>query len=158
MIDTDSFDMYIEKQNLADESLISFLKDTNYAEKNLESYQLYLKNSANSMTFFQKAVKKTGTVLKSLGGTLASMAIMWAASELISLAVKGIDTLIYKSENAIKAAEEAQDAIKSIKSDLDSMNKTIEDPATKFAELSNGVDTIVGSLQNLVQVEKGLKR
>lgn len=208
MIDTDSFDMYIEKQNLADESLISFLKDTNYAEKNLESYQLYLKNSANSMTFFQKAVKKTGTVLKSLGGTLASMAIMWAASELISLAVKGIDTLIHKSENAIRAAEEAQDAIKSIKSDLDSMNKTIEDSAARFAELSEGVDrfsgknlhlstdeyseflqisnslaelfptlsrnytengdaiiqlsggvdTIVGSLQNLVQVEKELKK
>lgn len=208
MIDTDSFDMYIEKQNLADESLISFLKDTNYAEKNLENYQLYLKNSANSMTFFQKAVKKTGTVLKSLGGTLASMAIMWAASELISLAIKGIDTLIHKSENAIKAAEEAQDAIKSIKSDLDSMNKTIEDSAARFAELSEGVDrfsgknlhlstdeyseflqisnnlaelfptlsrnytengdaiiqlsggvdTIVGSLQNLVQVEKELKK
>ena len=202
------FEGFIKDSNLADESIISFLKDTNYATKTLENYQLYLKNSANSMAFFQKAVKKTGTVLKSLGGTLASMAIMWAASELISLAVKGIDTLIHKSENAIKAAEEAQDAIKSIKSDLDSMNKTIEDSAARFAELSEGVDrfsgknlhlstdeyseflqisnnlaelfptlsrnytengdaiiqlsggvdTIVGSLQNLVQVEKELKK
>lgn len=79
------FEGFINDSNLADESLIAFLKDTKYAEKNLENYQLYLKNSATSMNLFQIATKKAGAALKSLGGTLASMAIMFVVTEVISL-------------------------------------------------------------------------
>lgn len=33
MIDNDVFDDYIKEQNLADESLVKFLKDTNHSKK-----------------------------------------------------------------------------------------------------------------------------
>lgn len=193
---------------VSDDTLNKFLEDWDGSGDIQKAFQLHLKNSATSMNLFQIATKKAGAALKSLGGTLASMAIMFVVTELISIAVKKIDEAIHASENAIKAGEEAQIKIDEIRNDMKSMNSTIEESAKKFAQLSQGVDmlsgknlslntddyneflkisnnlaeifptlsrnytengdaivqlsgdvdTIVSSLQNLVQVEKDLKK
>ena len=205
---SNGFKGFIKDSKLADESLISFLQDTEYSEKTLANYQLYLKNTTKTTTLFQHATKAAGTALKTLGAVFANMIISWAIGEIISLTVQWIDNLAHAAENSIKAGEEAQDEIKAIKSELESMNKTVSDSAERFSELSKGVDrfsgknlylsteeyseflqisnnladlfptlsrnytengdaiiqlsggvdTIVGSLQNLVQVEKELKK
>lgn len=81
----DNMDRWIHQNKLADESLIKFLTDTKYSEKTLANYQLYLKESANSMNLFQRAGKAAGTAIKSLVATLGSMVAMWAIGEVISL-------------------------------------------------------------------------
>lgn len=83
----DNMDRWIHQKKLADESLIKFLRDTEYSEKTLENYQLYLKNSANSMTLFQRATTTATTIGKKFIATLGSMAAAWAISEVISLAI-----------------------------------------------------------------------
>lgn len=81
---TTDYEDFIKKNKLADETLISFLQDTKYGTKDLASYQQYLKESSQSMTLFQRAGKAAGGVIKSLGATLGSMAVMWAIGEAIS--------------------------------------------------------------------------
>ena len=89
-----------EDLGVADKSLIEFLTDTEYSEKTLENYQLFLKNSANSMTFFQRATTTATTIGKRFIATIGSMAAAWAISEVISLAIKGI--LPYQTLKMVK--------------------------------------------------------
>lgn len=94
------FDDFIKNNELADKSLIEFLTDTEYSEKTLENYQLFLKKSANNMTFFQRATTTATTIGKKFIATLGSMAAAWAISEVISLAIKGI--LPYQTLKMVK--------------------------------------------------------
>lgn len=111
---------------VADESLIKFLQDTNYAEKNLANYQAYLKSAGQTTTAFASGVQKAGSVLKSLGATLASMAIMWGIGKLIELAITGIDNLIHKSEKAKEAMEQAFSDYDSAKEQSESTHEQLE--------------------------------
>lgn len=83
--DEKKFDSFVKKMNLADETLISFLQDTKYGTKDLANYQLYLKESSQSMTLFQRAGKAAGNAIKSIGAAIGSMAAMWAIGEVLSL-------------------------------------------------------------------------
>ncbi len=84
----DNYDDFIKSNNLADESLISFLKDTNYSKKDLASYQQYLKDTGKAATTFASFTKKASSAIKSLGAALASMAAMWAINKAIEITAK----------------------------------------------------------------------
>lgn len=83
-----TFDNFIEKNKLADETLIAFLQDTAYGEKTLANYRLYLQETANNTTAFQRITTAAETAVKGLVATLGSMAVMWAIGEVISLIVE----------------------------------------------------------------------
>ena len=48
---------------------------------------MYLRNSASATTVFSRGLKTAGTVVKSFVATLGSMAVAWAVSEVLSLAI-----------------------------------------------------------------------
>lgn len=60
-IKVDNWDKWIKSQNLADESLINFLKDTEYSKKDLASYQQYLKDTGKSTSTFTTLTQKAST-------------------------------------------------------------------------------------------------
>lgn len=70
------------------------------------------------MTFFQRATTTATTIGKKFIATLGSMAAMWAISEVISLAIKGIDRLAnaekYAEERLNKLKEKGEEAAKAI--------------------------------------------
>ena len=135
-----TFDNFIKKNKLADESLIAFLQDTEYSEKTLENYQLYLRNSASATTVFSRGLKTAGTVVKSFAATLGSMAVTFLVSEAISLAISAIDKYINRVKYAKEAVEEFSESIKQEKDSLSSQNKWIEENGTKYKELAESVD------------------
>lgn len=117
MIDANVFDDYIKNQNLADESLIAFLKDTNYGKKDLVSYQQYLKDTGKATSTFTDFTKKAGTVLKSFGAALGSMAVNWVISEVFELAVTAITNYINRVEIAREKLEETTSELQSVESE-----------------------------------------
>ncbi len=149
------FDDFIKNNKLADETLISFLQDTEYSEKTLANYQLYLRNSANSMTLFQRASKMASTAMKTFGATLANMGIAFLASWSISKIVSGIDHLINKTkyeaealEEIVQKAETAKSEFKSIKDELDSTKDKVDEVSKKYAELAQNVGKLGTLNQN----------
>lgn len=122
-----AFEDYIKNNKLADESLISFLQDTEYSEKTLANYQTYLKNSANGLTLFQRAGKSATTVAKSFAATLGSMAVMWAAGEAFTLIVTAIDKFTLTAEEAKDAANDFSSSYNDLKSELSSNSTKIAD-------------------------------
>ncbi len=136
------FDNFIKQSKLADKSLISFLQDTKYGTKDLANYQLYLKESSQSMTLFQRAGKAAGTAVKSLVATLGSMAAMWAIGEVISLIVSGLDKLVNSAKYAKEAAEGFSSSYETLQKDISDNSSKISELNAKYQELSEGVNNL----------------
>ena len=76
------FEGFIKDGNIADESLISFIKTTDSSKISLANYQSYLQSTAKQTTTFATITQKAGSALKTIGGaflsTFANMAVMYA--------------------------------------------------------------------------------
>ena len=77
-ISVDNWDKWINKNNLADKSLIDFLKDANYSAKDLANYQQYLIDTGKSTSAFTSFTKKAGAALKYFCAAMSSIAITLA--------------------------------------------------------------------------------
>ena len=136
----DNMDRWIHQNKLADESLIKFLRDTEYSEKTLANYQQYLKNSANSMTLFQRASKAASLAAKSFVAALSSMAIMWAVTEGISLLIKGVSKLNEKFNETIQLNKEIEKLNKSYdknKQSIEDINTSLDNNLKRIKELQS---------------------
>lgn len=134
------FENFTKQSKLADESLIEFLTNTEYSEKTLENYQLYLKNSANGLTLFQRASKAASSAAKSFVATLSSMAVMWAITEGISLLIKGVSKLNEKFNETIQLNKEIEKLNKSYdknKQSIEDINTSLDDNLKRIKELQS---------------------
>lgn len=165
---------YAKGLDIADESLINFLNDTSYAEKNLASYQSYLNKTSSITSKFSSFTSKAGSVLKSFVSSLLSMGANMLAGFAIGAVISGVVTLIdnyiHKSEEMIQAGEEARSSIQSTfdefssaKTSLTDLGKSFADNAdditntgsaidalaNKYVELSQGVNTLTNANKSL---------
>ena len=134
------FDGFIKNNKLADESLINFLNDTKYSEKTLDNYKLYLKEAGSQTSWFGNMTSKAGSVLKSFGATLGSMAVSWAISEVISWAATAIDNYVNRVKYAKEALDDFSSSVKEQEDSLSSNKQWIEQNGDRYAKLAKGVD------------------
>ena len=139
------FENFIKQSKLADESLISFLQDTEYSEKTLANYQLYLKNTAKTTTLFQRATKAAGTAIRTLGAAAANMAIAFAGAWLFSKAIDVVDKIIHRTERISEAAEKAKSNIRELNNSFNEKKQNVSDISKRYAELAQGVNQINGA-------------
>lgn len=89
-----------------------------------------------------------GATLRTIGLQAVTIALNTALSMGISFIISGvvsaISAWIHKTENMIKASDEALSKINSINDELKSNQKTVSDSAKRFAELSQSVDQLTG--------------
>lgn len=153
----DEIEEWIEKLDLSDESLKTFLEDWDGSGDIAEAFQAHMQQSAQSMTLFQRGAQLAGTALKSFVALATNMALSFGASFVISKVAEGI-TWVYKQISG-KAAEEAKQKIKelgeeaqssidSIISSLEENTKTINDVKQKYAELAQGINNLGKVSQN----------
>lgn len=154
VISNNKFDKYVNKNKLADESLIGFLKNTNYVTKDLTSYQQYLLDTGQATSTFTALTKKAGSILKSFGAALSSMAIMWGIGEAISSVVGVIDKAIVTNEeyleqqkDIISKSEEIISSTSSEISVLENLSKKLKETngnKTEMLALSEEINEILG--------------
>lgn len=165
---------YAKGLDVADESLINFLNDTSYGEKSLASYQSYLNKTSSVTSKFSSFTAKAGSAIKTLGSTigasLLNMGIGMAVGAGVSLIFTAIDDYIHKSEKLIEAGEEAQSSIQSTfdefstqrdglielgksfsdnASEITNTGSAIDAVASKYTELSKGVNSLTNANQSL---------
>lgn len=104
-----NFQDFIKENELADESLVNFLEDVDIKDKSLERYQQYLKDTGKATSMFSGFTQKATSVLKSFGAAMASMAVMWAIGEIVSLVVKGFDNLAHSAEHCKEWVDRQKD-------------------------------------------------
>ncbi len=99
-----------------------------------------MKQSANSMTLFQRAGKAAAGVVKSLVATLGSMVVNWAIGEVLQLVITGVDHLVNIEKYAKEALDDFNDTVKEQQSSLSSQKDWIDKNGEQYEKLANGVD------------------
>ena len=155
------FNNFITQQNLADESLIAFLRDANYGTKDLASYQQYLKDTGKATSTFSILTSKAGTVLKSFSAAMASMGFNWIIVSLIGLAVKFVDDMHTTLEEQQEITEKLKGELSEIQSEISSVNSELKTTTDRINEL-NSKDSLSfieqEELKNLIATNKELER
>ena len=131
---------WVEDLNLSDESLKKFLKDWDGSGDIQEAFTAHLKNSANSMTFFQRATTTATTIGRKFIATLGSMAVMWAVTEGISLLIKGVSKLNEKFNETIQLNKEIEKLNKSYdknKQSIENINTSLDDNLKRIKEIQS---------------------
>jgi hypothetical protein len=134
------FNRLCKKYKVADKDLKNFLKTWDGSGDIQEAFAAHMKKSTEGLTLFQRAGKATGTVIKSLGATLASMAVSFAITEVISLVATVIDNLAHKAEYAKDRLDEFNTSVKDQQDNLSTQESWISENGKQFEELSKGVD------------------
>lgn len=129
-----NWDGYIKGHQNASESLKSFLKDTDYAEKSLTNYNSYLEKTGKTTSKFSAIADKATSVVKSIGSVAANMAIGAGVGFLISSVIDGITYLATYNE---RMAESAQN----ITSAWDESNTSLNEQISKYKELKSQLDS-----------------
>lgn len=149
------FDDLCKQYKVADKDLKDFLKTWDGSGDIQEAFTAHLKNSANNMTFFQRATTTATTIGKKFIATLGSMAAAWAISEVISLAIKGIDRLAnaekYAEERLNKLKEKGEEAAKAIDELNDkfkSHTETVNKAGSTYAKYAESIHNIGKSTQS----------
>lgn len=134
------FNRFCKKYKVADKDLKVFLKTWDGSGDIQEAFTAHMKQSANSLTLFQRAGKAAGTVIKSLGASLASIAVSFAITEVISLVATGIDHLAHKAEYAKDRLDEFNTSVKDQQDNLSTQDNWIKEYGKKYEKLAEGVD------------------
>lgn len=153
---------YAKGLDVADESLISFLKDTSYTEKSLSNYQNYLSQTTSITSKFTSFTSKAGSAIKSFGKSLGANLLNMGAGMLAGVAINGIisgvDYLIHYQDRLIEKGEEAKNSISetfseftTVKSSLDSLGTSFADNADDITSTSGAIDVIAQKYSELSQ-------
>lgn len=104
------------------------------------------KDAPNQLRNYQKSL--IATTVKTTALRAATMLLQGAlfaiAGIIITKVVTAISDWVHANERAIETGEEAKRTISDINNTLNTQQKTIQDSAKRFAELSQGVDQLTG--------------
>ena len=92
-------------------------------------------DASNNLTLEAKAASVGMEALAMAGNLIVS----WAVIEVISLIIKGLDSLINAEDKAIEKGNKALSEIQSLNEEIKDINKTIGDNEDKYTEYAKGV-------------------
>ena len=150
------FDKFCNKFKIADTELKSFLRTWDGAGDVTEAFQAHLQKSTEGMTTFQRVAKSAGSVIKSLGASLASAGLTMLASFAVSKAIEGISYAMNYSKNLSEAAQSAGEAIKQTDSDIDSYKDKITELQGVLTDHSSTVEEVASAKQQLLDIQSEL--
>ena len=122
MSSCEDFDALAKSFGITNKEVINFAKNTEPAEINLSNFNAKMQESVKSSSKFSSVISSVG---KTVLSTFGNIAIMYAASLAINLAVTAIDNYIHRTEKLIEAGEKAQNTIKEIYDTYDSKVSTV---------------------------------
>ena len=119
-------DAFIERTNLSDESLKSYLKTVESGNATFDGYNKYV-NKTNALISLTGVKAKATAIGVGLLNTALSMGISLLAGFIISEVIKGIDNYIHRLENAKEALENTELELESVDSELLSVKEKIKE-------------------------------
>lgn len=133
-----------------DSELIGLLHDVDTGNKKFKDIEAY----SSKATF---SVSKLGLAFKNLATNIAIMAAIQIA---VNIAATAIDNYIHRVEKAREALEESNSAYKSSTTELESLNKQLDETADKITALESDGITIVNEdeYNQLVETNEELER
>lgn len=142
--------------------LIEYNSNTELGSQNLANFAQSQQTVIQGTTKFGAALKTAGNVAKTFVGTLGNMAIAMAASWAIGKVFEAIDDYRHRSENIIKAGQEAKDSIDNTFKSFEEGKQSIMDLGSSFGDqteqIKNTGDAIDQVAEKYVELRKGVNQ
>lgn len=122
--------------DIALKAYVASVDDGNYS---LAGFQKYIQQHNSSIEASGIAAK-----VAAVGHQLLNAAISMGISFILSTAISAIVEYAHRQEEIAEAANQAEDAIRSLSDAFRTDSKTVTDYAERFAELAQGVDMLTG--------------
>ncbi len=143
------FDSFIKNGNIADQTLLNFVKNTDKSKLTLHDYQQYLDNVSQSTSKFAKTTSTLKNIAGVAGSFLLNAGVSFAIEKGIELAVKGLDKLIVTSDEMIQKGHEAQESIQTQSKAYTEQKNSLEQLTTRYGELAKGVSIAGNQIKNV---------
>ena len=142
----------LEDPDGVDEEFMNFIDDVDLSGDVFEQYQVHLQETANSTTAFQRITTAAGNAIKTLGAALASMAVTFLVSELIS----GIYQFAQASKDIANSAQEISSKFKDTEKDISSYKKKVEELQGTINDSSSSIDDVTKAREELMTIQDEL--
>lgn len=136
-----SADAFIERTNLSDEAMKSYLHTVENGNATFSGYTQHVNTASKSISIMGIKAKATSLLLgglKAAAGMLVTTLLAMAIGKLI----EGFDYLINRSERIAEAAEIARDKIDELNNAFKENKDTVDDIKKRYAELAQSVDLL----------------
>lgn len=145
-------DDFIKQNKIADETFKEWAKTVKQSEFTLDNYKQYLKDTSKQTSVFTNFTSKAKTALKSLGASLASMAVNTAITIFVSSLIKlsqVSDEVAEKASNLGESYNDTKSSIEDYKNKVEDLYKTINDS-------NSSVEEVTEARKNLMSVQDEL--
>lgn len=117
----------------------------------LEQYRTHIQDAANNTSVFSNMAKAAGGVLKSLGSAALNAGIEMAITFALQQAITLISDYIHKTENLIKAGEEAKSSIKESYSSYSDLQSSVMDLGKSYADSADEIETTGDAVDSIAK-------
>lgn len=138
--------------------LIEYSSNVEASKQDLGEYAHSQQKVIQGTTKFKSVLTSVGNVVKSVGASMLSMGISAVASWAIGKTFEGIYNWIHKTDNLIKASEEAKDAIDSTFKSFEDGNTSIKDMASGLSDSTEQIKTTSDAIDSIGQKYAELKQ
>ena len=141
------FSSFITDSKLTDETLIKFLRNTNYATKNYETYKQYLKDTAAPSTNSTPPPnptppsKKSGNFLSTIKTSLSRMGIEAAISFAAETVISSLSDAIQRRKRLEESGKNITNNFGSLQDNYSQDSSTLSALQSEYDTLSEGVDS-----------------
>ena len=141
-----------------DRTFIELGQDVANGAMTLKDFNAIAESTSNTSSRFSSILSGLGGVAKTVGSAMLNMFAMWAISEAIGLAIKGMDNLIHMNEIAIENGEKAQSKITEAYDAYNTKVNSITDISKKYADQTTEINTTADAVTNLATKYTELKK
>lgn len=106
------------------------------------SYRQDMRENSKATSELASSAKKSSSILGEFRTSLKSMAIKWTINKVIELISTGLDNLVNSAEHCKERVDELMSSYSSALSEANSNAKTAESLASRYGELSKGVNNL----------------
>lgn len=141
-----------------DSSIIDMASDVKTGAMEMTEFDSVVATASSTSSNFSSILSGLGGIAKTVGSAMLNMFAMWAVSEAIGLATKGMDNLIHMNEIAIENGEKAQSKITEAYNDYTNKTSNITDLSKKYADQTTEINTTADAVTNLATKYTELKK
>lgn len=141
-----------------DSSIVDMASDVKSGIMRINEFDSVVATASSTSSNFSSILSGLGGIAKTVGSAMLNMFAMWAVSEAIGLAIKGMDNLIHMNEIAIENGEKAQSKITEAYSDYTNKTSNITDLGKKYADQTTEINTTADAVTNLATKYTELKK
>lgn len=141
-----------------DSSIVDMASDVKSGIMRINDFDSAIATASSTSSNFSSILSGLGGIAKTVGSAMINMFAMWAVSEAIGLAIKGMDNLIHMNEIAIENGEKAQSKITEAYSDYTNKTSNITDLSKKYADQTTEINTTADAVTNLATKYTELKK